>query len=309
MKRFLIQLAIFVVPALAAFFVVFLSEGGYSDPFYLRFTSPLQKGLIIGTSRAAQGIIPKIVNEELHDVSSCKVYNYSFTASNSAFGKPYLQSIKKKLQPELTNGLFIVAVDPWSIALEGAEPVNDDSFPESDNFIALMDNVSINPNLQYLFNFYSEPYYNIILRRFRKNHMRVHDDGWLEVTVKMDSTTVKKRTEIKLKQYIRNVGKLKFSVKRYEYLKRTIQWLQAHGDVYIVRLPVHAEMIEIEKEMMPDFQERVNQIITVQHVPYLDMTGNPDRYSFTDGNHLHKVSSKLVSKEIADWIKMNVSKK
>ena len=45
-----------------------------------------------------------------------KSFNYSFAIGYSNYGADYYNSIKKKLDPDAQNGVFILAVDPWSIA-------------------------------------------------------------------------------------------------------------------------------------------------------------------------------------------------
>jgi hypothetical protein len=59
----------------------------------------------------------------------------------------------------------------------------------------------------------------------------------------------------------------------------------------------------MENKMMPAFPDKVQELVSLYHVPYLDLTGNSNKYAFTDGNHLYKASAKIVSSEISDWIK------
>jgi hypothetical protein len=282
---------------------VFLAEGGLSDSFYLRFTSPKQQSMIIGTSRAAQGLMPSVINAKLKDKISHPFYNFAFTVYHSPYGNAYFKGIQNKLDATTKNGLFIVAVDPWSISVESDQPNDENLFPERSNFLASLHNVSMNPNVEYLLNFYGDPYYNILLRRFKPSHLRLHDDGWLEASVDMDSVTVKKRTKAKLEKYrYANAARYRFSDVRFEYLNKIISLLKQHGEVYLVRLPVHQKMLEIESGLMPDFNEKIRMLISKHELRYFDMTQNGQKYAYTDGNHLHKSSSKIVSKEVADWI-------
>ena len=81
MKRFIVQFSIIALIALSLFIWIFSFADGTNDPFYLRFTSPKQNNLIIGTSRAAQGLQPKILN----GICQTEFYNYAFTLGRSPF--------------------------------------------------------------------------------------------------------------------------------------------------------------------------------------------------------------------------------
>ena len=63
MKKFITH-SIYISFICTFVFLVLLSlTNGYTDPFYLRFTTPKNNNLIIGTSRAAQGIQPEIIRK------------------------------------------------------------------------------------------------------------------------------------------------------------------------------------------------------------------------------------------------------
>ena len=102
-------------------------------PFYVRFTSPTQHNLIIGTSRAAQGIQPTVLNEIIPNKS---FFNYAFTAAQSPFGPVYLKSIQKKIDTTTKNGIFIVTVDPWSISSKSKDPNDSSKFRENNLALA-----------------------------------------------------------------------------------------------------------------------------------------------------------------------------
>ena len=303
MKRFVIRTILFVLPLMAVMIVTFSLEGGYSDAYYLRFTSPVQNGLITGNSRAAQGLMPSVINSHLDSLYDSKVYNYSFTLTSSPYGRPYFNSIKKKIDPAAKNGIFILAVDPWSISVASGNPDDERSFPEEHNFMAELDDVTSEPNFEYLLNHYSNPYYNIILRRISPRHLRIHEDGWLNVSVSMDTVAVERRAVKKFRMYQRFAQQFKYSHARMTWLQELINLLKRHGNVFLVRLPVHDEILKSEKLVIPDFNEKMNILSGQFDVPYLDLTGSNMMYRYIDGNHLHKSSSAIVSRVVAEWIK------
>jgi hypothetical protein len=310
MGSFLYKVCVFGLPLLILMVIVFMLEGGYSDPFYLRFTTPKQSSMIIGTSKAAQGLLPSILESELHSQFKMPIYNYAFTLAHSPYGQAYFNSIKNKLDQTGNNGVFILTVDPWSISQKALRNDDESSLDENGRFIAEIDYVSMSPNFEYLLKFYPDPYYHILWRRFKPTHQRLHDDGWLEVTVKMDSSSIKRRKENKLKsEMYSNPGEYRFSEIRYSYLKQTIEFLQRHGTVYLVRLPVDSEMLENERIVMADFEDRMRDLQEQYGIRYFDMTVNVDRYTFVDGNHLYKESSKKASFELAHWITETIAER
>ena len=228
-------------------------------------------------------------------------YNFSFTNAHSPFGSVYLNSIKHKLNPNIKDGIFIVTVDPWSISNNGVNPNDTTNFTENNLVLANTNFVNMNPNFEYLLKNLSGEYYKILMPN--KVAMFLHDDGWLELNVSMDSTAVSKRIKAKMEDYRKNtLPSSKLSFVRLSYLKQTVEFLKLHGKVYIARLPVSPQMFEIEQELMFDFNDKINQIVQLSD-GYLDMTNENNLYQFIDGNHLWKESGKLVSQKIAEWIK------
>lgn len=277
--------------------LVLSKADGYSDPFYMRFTTPKQNNLILGTSRSAQSLQPSIINNLLQK----SFYNYSFTVVHSPYGPTYLNSIKKKLNPSTKNGIFIVTVDPWAISSNTLNPNDSLNFLENKLCLANTSLVNIKPNFKYLLQNLKGKYYTILTAN--RGSMYLHNDGWLEVSIPMDSISIKDRLDTKIKDYRSNsLPFYNFSTTRLKYLEKTIDLLKKHGKVYVVRLPVHPEIYKIDQELIPDLNEKLFPITGIAD-GYLDMTNENHLYQYTDGNHLHKESGKLVSIKIAEWIK------
>jgi hypothetical protein len=279
-----------------AFMIVVSKADGLTDPFYKRFTTPKQDNLIIGTSGAAQGIQPKI----LDNILNREFFNYAFSAAHSPYGPTYLNSIKKKINPKITDGIFIVTVDPWGISSWAKNPNDSLSFRELELCLANTSIVDINPNPIYLLNNYKEKYFNIFTKNDSISYL--HDDGWLEITVNMKTSKVEDRMIIKEKTYKEDyLPKTKFSEIRLNYLKKTILYLQDYGEVYLVRLPIHPRMRAIENEYMPDFEKKINEVIKYSS-GYLSLDDKDEYYQYVDGNHLYKKSGVMVTERIGDWI-------
>jgi len=296
LKAFLIKTTVYIFIVGLTFIITLSFADGKVDQFYLRFTSPAADNLIIGTSRSAQGILPSTINEELNR----KFFNFSFTIAHSPYGPVYLNSIKKKLNPNTKDGIFIVCVDPWSISALKEYPNDSLKFGERSLCLATTKEVNQYPNFEYLYNNLGGKFYEIFFRF--NNELYLHNDGWLEVTIPMDKKSVNDRINQKIKDYTNfNSAKFCYSDLRFLYLKKTINFLKNHGKVILVRLPLHQEIFKIEQEYMPSFNEKITELLPIVD-SYYDMTNDNKNYIYTDGNHLYKESSKIASKKISDFI-------
>ena len=279
---------------------VFCLADGDADHYYARFATPVQSSLILGTSKAAQGLQPAIINEVL---GRKDIYNYSFTLPHSSFGPSYLNSIKKKVNPKTKNGVFIITVDPFSVSAK-LENLNDSSnFRENGRFISI-ENVTSKPNLSYLLHHYPHQYIYLLTHKLDYVHNDyLHDDGWAEINLPMNEDIVKTRTQAKIEEYAKNRNQFDFSKVRFAYLEKTIKFLQQHGKVYLVRLPVLTPLWELEDMTVPDFENKMTYLSEKFQIEYLKMDKSRDSLVYFDGYHLYKTSGKHVSKELGDWIK------
>ncbi|MDY0237176.1 MAG: hypothetical protein RBR71_14220 [Gudongella sp.] len=270
---------------------------GYADAFYLKFTTPKQSNLIIGTSKAAQGIQPRVLNNILHK----NFYNYSFGIYSSPYGSVYLNSIKRKLNEKEDKNIFILTVDPWSICSLN-ESINDSAnFSEVKSFLNDITNVCKKPNFKYLFKHFEGNYYRI----FSKNSpFFLHDDGWLEISLNEEQQSRIRRTNFTINDYRKKLDQFGYSSVRFSSLLETIDYLKKFGKVYLVRLPVHPDLMKIEETLMPNFNSSIKLAIGKSN-GYLDLASYNSILEYTDGVHLNVASSEIISTTIAQWIKSN----
>ena len=114
MKTFIIKTSTFTLLFAAGIYLyILLLADNETDGYYGRFTTPAYSSLILGSSRAGQGIEPDILNAHL-GLKNDAFFNYSFTVFKSAFGDPYLEAIKRKLKDPVDAGFFILELNPWS---------------------------------------------------------------------------------------------------------------------------------------------------------------------------------------------------
>ena len=294
---------------------------GYVDAFYARFAAPPAGSLVLGTSRAAQGIKPSVLAARLRPKGYEGPWlNYAFTLAESPYGPGYLSSIRRKLAPGTKKGLFVLAVDPWSLALPkdvkrgeypffskagtlqrlagGKGPV---LFPEAQSMVSQLANVSQDPNIDYLAHYLHKPFYQLLLNTDTAHVVeRLHPDGWLEIALPpptADTALLRRRTAEKLATYRKLAASSAFSEDRYYSLVATIRFLQKHGRVVLVRLPTGPAMAALEKQFIPGFDNRMHSTTEILHVPYLNYLDQP--YPTNDGNHLTRQAAAQFSQRLA----------
>lgn len=300
MKKLLYKSAILVSIWLVAFAGLFaLVAFGYVDAFYAKFTSPA-KSLIIGNSRAAQGIMPSEFENVLTSGNYEKpLLNYAFTLAHSPFGPAYLGSIKRKLPPETKSGSFIIAVDPWSVTV--AKNLKNETaadLPEQQTFINKLTDVNKPLNVRYLKDFYQKPYYRLVLDNLFPIE-KLHKNGWLEIDVPMNQAALNRRTAAKLTDYRKKATEERLSELRLRSLEQTISYLQQHGRVFLIRIPVSEEMLQVETAFQPGFDALMATMAQKYSVPYLNYTASGINFKTIDGNHLYKTSAQEFSRKVA----------
>ncbi|MBX2973946.1 MAG: hypothetical protein KF797_12655 [Flavobacteriales bacterium] len=308
MATFLKRLTLFMVLPFTILIVTLYSADGRTDPFYLRFTTPRQASMVLGTSRAAQGIQPQVLDSILnaggHAVRS---FNYGFAIGYSNYGKAYYESIRKKLDPDARNGVFVLAVDPWSIAGD-KKTIRSGKEEVDGTFIATLACVHMDPNVEYLLKEYDKPLLNIILPDPRKedDRLTLHKDGWLETDLDLSAQAVAERTSRKVDEY-RNtrLKNMLPSAWRLGYLGMTIDLLKEHGTVLLVRLPIHSSILRIEDEMMPGFDGVMQRLAQEKNVRYLKIPADDKAWTFTDGNHLAPADGARVTRLIGQELLKN----
>jgi len=305
-----------VVGALAGLGLAAGLRAGYVDAFYARFAAPPAGSLVLGTSRAAQAIKPSVLAARLGQRYEGPWLNYAFTLAESPYGPGYLSSIQRKLAPGTRHGLFVLAVDPWSLSLPKKLQYRDADvprfhhfkvvvFPEEKSMVSQLASVSQSPNLDYLAHYLHKPFYQLLLNTDTARVIeRLHPDGWLEIALLPPSANpplLRRRTTEKLATY-RALAASSHPAERplhgrMFYLWQTIEYLQQHGRVVLVRLPTGPEMTAIESGYQPDFDQIMTRVARTMGVPYLNYLHQP--YPTNDGNHITRGAAGQFSQRLA----------
>ncbi len=276
---------------------------GYVDAFYARFAAPAAGSLVLGTSRAAQAIRPGVLAARLGGRYEGPWLNYAFTLAESPYGPGYLSSIRRKLAPGTRRGLFVLAVDPWSLSMpkkwRGSGRAT--TFPEANSMVSQLASVSQHPNLDYLAHYLHKPFYQLLLDTDTARVVeRLHPDGWLEIALPPPTANpalLARRTAEKLATYRALAASNQLAARRLASLQATIAFLQAHGRVVLVRLPTGPAMAELEKQYQPDFDAAMSRLGRPVGVPYLNYLTQP--YPTNDGNHLTRTAAAQLSQRLA----------
>lgn len=302
MKKFIFKIALITVVFIAILSFILMRYGGNVDYFYLKFTTPKQSSFILGDSRSLQGIQPSVVNEYFQNNEfEMPMFNYSFTVTQAAYGPVYTQSVKNKLNESTKNGLFILNVNPWLFAQREMDDYKKGIFMEADNPPHNMRFVSANPNFEYLYKNYDYFHFKSI---FRQNS-ELHKDGWLEE--KNLSTDPKVLSEWKKKQmsiYKGFAKRWKKTTFRMASFEKMIAFLEAHGKVVIVRMPIDKEILQIEDDFWSSFDSDMERIAAENDVPYINFS-TTTTFKMYDGNHIDKFGGVQFTRQLCDSIKSN----
>ena len=309
MKKAIYKLTLFsVLPFVIIGYAIFLT-GKHTEDFYKRFISPQQNSLILGSSRGSAinpAILDPIVQRKYPTV---KFYNYAFTWAHSPYGPKYLESIRKKLDPKTKDGIFILILEPTALMVTRSKPDSPEYYIENDKSVAKTNFVNMNPNVEYLM----ESYNYSITRALNlklippKNpmaEMDVLDNGKTAIKMIKDYSP-HKRAEVnkqKMIEFQKRIDDLKWSEKRLKYLEETITFLQKHGKVILLRMPIYKTPYQIENKAIPFFDSTMQQIAKKYKVSYTNYNKIPNHYKSIDEVHLESNSMNEFSKKLGEKI-------
>jgi hypothetical protein len=271
---------------------------GHTDDHYERISSPRQAALILGTSRAAQGLVPEEIDARSLG-SAARLYNFAFTSATSPYGRTYYEAIERKLVrlPLGQPGLFLLEVSPLAISIGKGKAA---TFREDEGFLAKLHSVSLAPNVEYPF-YVADRGYDIIdrtVRRWRgRTRLFLHADGWLEVTP-VEAGRVEDNIRTKLEDYGATFEANEYSPERAAYLERTLALLTPLGRTALVLVPIDPRLRALERGYMPDFDARMRALAERWQVTYADLSDLDAEVATNDGNHLRRDSARRVSREL-----------
>lgn len=254
------------------------------DPYYVKLLERSKGGLILGDSRALQGLDP--------DQFDFPLENFAFTIGHSPYDRSYIKLIKKKV-PKGEGFQHIVSVAPWSlINISGQQEDINPFFSES------LKLPLIKPNFEYISKYMDLSFTNLL--QLLPSHAFTTDKGWLRQG--MDSVDLYREYPRRVKEKIANyetkypkVG-IDIETQRVQNLLEIIALLKESGNVTIIRLPVSRDMMELENRRFPEFNRLLHSIAELSSSSYIDLTDM--EVQTTDGNHIWYKEVQRVSKEL-----------
>jgi hypothetical protein len=280
------------------------------DDFYYRFTTPKAHSLILGGSLAGQGIHPDILNKRICTEEN-QIINHAFAVGPSSYGPNYLREIAQKLDKNSTNGVFIVEVSPWTLVTDNDDDDSTQFFEvQKKLFVGNLRSSSVNPNFDYLINYWVnkfEPFTRMFKYLVNYEGIAVlHENGWLEITTSMDSTSNNARIRRSLNETKRK--NLVLSNTRLNYLDKIIRYADKYGEVFIIRMPVTSQMAEIEHQKYPQFDSVIEEIAHKNNIRYFNFSGLSGQFLTVDAYHLYKKDGEkftgILCDSIADYLNL-----
>jgi len=289
MIKIFAKILLLVLPsAIAVIFTIDHYSHGYIDVHYGKIRGE-GKSLIIGTSRASQGIIPEICAKNIKYEEP--LLNFAFTSFNSPYCEAYFNAIQKKMNSTVKNGVFILEIDPFGLTDNTSEKASSKLL--SQQFIMHGD-----PNYEYIYRNVN-PFYNLLVKNNNENPFCIaHKNGWVQVKIEQDSLTAIRRAQEKLAANLKEISYSKLSDNKLHWLEKTIALLKTHGKVILIRIPAWQPIIDAEKNAFPTLNDKINSICSSNNVPYFDYTNLNNMYHYIDGNHLTNESARQFSKEL-----------
>lgn len=267
------------------------------DPIAKKVFALPQNSLILGTSRAALldgTLITEAMNKE--DILFDSVFNFAFNLGASPYGPSYTDHIKRKLikAPDEKQRVFILCIDPWALSAAKSRPNDSLPFYESNTFITFNTNQKW-AKLKYFRSYFPQPYYTLFLpQKKNRNHLE-----------RPTKDHIQKHLKGKIEAYKTfNAVNNKLSKARIAHLDTLIQYLNKMGEVYLIKLPIAQEMIDLEKWYAPTFNDEIKALKKKHGISLIDFYPYTNQFLCPDGNHLFYEDARVVSQIIGDIIRL-----
>lgn len=274
---------------------------GPVDFYYHKFTEK-SGSLIIGLSRARDGISPEILEANFENTYKKPLLNFAFERTQSSFGQAYLNAIKQKIDTNSTNGLFIVSVTPGSFVTAKRIKERDSLLFDQGLILSKLSNFNVNPNYEYIRKCYSSSLYRGFLKN-KKSPRKIHNNGWIEFQGHLSINQREKIRKLHLSEYSEVIKHIRKSNYKINQFKETINFLKKHGTVVLIRMPMHPEFLEFEDQYWPEFNQFIKGYSEINKTPYFDYSKSNKNYKTVDGSHMFGESAKEFSAQLASDIK------
>ncbi len=308
MWRFISKiLGLLLVFAASYYFLVDRLSHRYVDPYYPKFTQEAGS-LILGISRAGEDINPSVLEKTLGSNNiKLPIINFALFKYQSPYGDIYLEGIQKKLINQDKPGIFILSATPGNFSAPKNMTAEDILDMDKKMTMGKIKNFTTYPNYNYIINCYEQPLYNALFPHPFENQI-AHTNGWNEIVLETPSFSITKENmkyykSFNEREYARIAKNEAIAEYRIDSFRKIISYLKTRGQVFIVFLPAHEDILAIEHEFWPDLKGTIVDIAKNQGVAYLDYNSSQEDYLFYDGSHMESESANRFSRILSQDIK------
>ncbi len=304
---------IFFLKLLAVMVVIVVAHGislqfiaGHNIQDYYKCIGSPQQNIIIGTSRASQALQPS----ELKKVTGQSFFNFAFNGSLSKYGEVYNEAIIKKLDPNTNQGVFILAVDPWSLSVKKGDESEYPMQHDQQNYLHQLPSFTGKTNLSFLYHNYNYGWMHLIWEYYKSGSLAItHEDGWMEIIRDTAQARIEERKGKKLLAKQKEIVDFSMSDYRLSSFKKLIRYLKSKGAVYLVRLPISKEFYFLENQHFKTFNSEMHNVSNELGVAYWDMVQYQDSVKYNDGHHINRLYAPYISARVGEWINAEQTKK
>jgi hypothetical protein len=98
----------------------------------------------------------------------------------------------------------------------------------------------------------------------------------------------------------RDMSRIAPSPRRMAALGRTLDFLGAHGRVWVIRMPIDPEVLVLEGRYWPDFNEVMGEMAASHGARFLDYSREGDAFETYDGSHLLSESARAFTRRLCE---------
>jgi len=279
--KLILKLLIVIGAVFISFMIFYIAVSPeYIDIFYVRFITPRQSSLILGDSRAAQGLVPSVINQS----SRFSFFNYAFTASYSPFCEDYFISIKDKLTQNIEGQIFIISIGPTQFTSYETTTARTTS-----SYLSSIKSVNGNGfiNLPYFLSVNRKPLIYGFFNRVIGTAV-THKDGWLQQRlVYVSPGEREERYTSGIIRFENSISARFWDDLKWNSFCDIVDFLKDNGAIVIlIRMPTSSDIAILENLYFPDFNDRFNSYCMEDQIYFLDHSSLSNSYNTIDGNHL-----------------------
>ncbi|MFM7902137.1 MAG: hypothetical protein ACKPAD_09150, partial [Bacteroidota bacterium] len=230
------------------------------------------------------------------------IFNFAFTSMASPFGETYWKAIQSKIDTSTNSGLFIVCVEPYTLGSVTSKQGEsfENNLIEEKGILYNAQFFNPYPNWEYLLKHYSYGWGRIAPTSmgFYDRASELHTNGWLEIKVKVDSATAKRRAYDVLYDKNSDIGRFALSPYRLHWLRETINYLKRFGKVVLIRVPISEEFYALEQSLSPSFDQTIHAEADFHQIAYKTFQDMADSLTYKDGHHMQLASTAIFSSAI-----------